>query len=270
MTDHGPWTVDAPRHLRLASHDALGLVLGRVVRVVLDVLGLVEHVLGEDAPVQPGGRDRAGLVEVLGVDGLGQLQRVPGAFDVGLELAVGVGGQVVDRGEVEEVLDLAVEPLDLPVVDAEAGLAEITDDRDDAVLVTEAGLEGIELVEGRGPRQAVDRPLAVVEELGEQETADEARRTGDEIGHWFLLRMGCTGQSRAVTADKPTGPTRVTRGPPIRGWRAARSRPAPGRRCRASRRRGCGRGRRGGTKAATRRSRPAARPGPGGPSPATP
>jgi hypothetical protein len=39
---------------------------------VLDVLRLVEHVLGEDSAVEAGGRDRTHLVEVLGVHGLGQ------------------------------------------------------------------------------------------------------------------------------------------------------------------------------------------------------
>ena len=46
---------------------------------------------------------------------------MPGALDVRDALAVGVRGEVVDRGEVEEVLDLAVEPLDLVRVDAERG-----------------------------------------------------------------------------------------------------------------------------------------------------
>ena len=63
--------------------------------------------------IQPGRGDRADLVEVPGVHGLGELQRVPGALDVGDPLAVGVGGEVVDRGEVEEVLDLPGQPIDV-------------------------------------------------------------------------------------------------------------------------------------------------------------
>ena len=41
--DAGP--VDAPRHLALLAHDGLGLVLGLEVGVVVDLLGLLEHVL---------------------------------------------------------------------------------------------------------------------------------------------------------------------------------------------------------------------------------
>ena len=87
-------------------------------------------------------------MEVLGVHRFGQLQRVPGAFDVGDPLAVGVGSEVVDRGEVEEVLDLAVELLDVLGRDAEPLLREVTDDRDDAaVVVAEPVAQVVELLE---------------------------------------------------------------------------------------------------------------------------
>ena len=56
---------------------------------------------------------------------------MPRALDVRDALAVGVGGQVVDRREVEEVLDLAVELVQVLVADAEPVLAEIADDGND-------------------------------------------------------------------------------------------------------------------------------------------
>ena len=123
-------------------------MLGQVVGVVVDVGGLVEHVLGEDAAVQAGRRDRADLVEMTRVHGLGELDGVPGALDVGHPLAVGVGGEVIDGGEVEEVLDLAVELGDLVLVEAEPLLGQVADDRDDSLVVgAEAGAQLVELVQ---------------------------------------------------------------------------------------------------------------------------
>ena len=162
---------------------------------MLDVLGLVEHVLGEDALVEPGGGDRADHVEVPGVDGPSQAQGVPRALDVGRVLAVGVGGQVVDRGQVEEVLDGAVEALDLVARDSEALARQIAHDGHDAVVVNaEAGLELIELVERAGPAQGVDRPLAL-EQFGEQEAPHETGRARDEIHaypRWWVDPSGRT------------------------------------------------------------------------------
>ena len=115
-------------------------------------------------------------MEVLRPDRLGQLQRVPRALDVRAVLRVGVGGEVVDGREVEEVVDLAVESLDLGVVDGQPRLGEVADDGDDPVVVAQPLLQRVQLVERAGPGEAVDLALAVVEELREEEAADEARR----------------------------------------------------------------------------------------------
>ena len=53
--------------------------------------------------------------------------RVP--VDVGALVVLVVGGHVVDRGEVEEVLDLAAVLVDPALLDAEALLREVADDR---------------------------------------------------------------------------------------------------------------------------------------------
>ena len=76
---------------------------------MVEVLGLVEHVLAEHALVQAGGRDRADVVQMAGVDRLRELDGVARAFDVDGDLRLLVGGQVVDRGEVVEVVDLPLE-----------------------------------------------------------------------------------------------------------------------------------------------------------------
>ena len=148
MADDDAGPVDPPRHVALAADDALGEVFGEVVRVVLDVLRLVEHVLGEGAVVQACRRDRADLVEAAGLHRLGQPDGVARALDVGHPLAVGVRGEVVDGRQVEEVVDLPVEPLHLLGVDPQPGLGEVADHRDDAALLgAEALGQVVELVE---------------------------------------------------------------------------------------------------------------------------
>ena len=203
--DAGP--VDPPRHGALLPHDRLGVVLRAVVGVVVEVGGLVEHVLAEHALVEPGDGDRADVVEVPGPDRLGQLQRVPGPLDVGQVLAVGVGGEVVDGRDVEEVLDLAAEAFDLVGFDAQSVAGEVADHRDDpVVLVVEPRLQIIDAVQRAGATQAVDLPLPVREEFGEQESPDEAGRTGDEVGHHRILaHRRRRGQSAGLSRPARSG-----------------------------------------------------------------
>ena len=98
----------------------------------VQVLGLVEHVLQPESLVEAGGGDRTDHVHPPGLDRVRELDHVPGALDVRDLLRLGVRGHVVDRREVEEVVDLAVEPAEVRVRDAEARLREVSDDRDDA------------------------------------------------------------------------------------------------------------------------------------------
>ena len=86
------------------AHDALGLELGAVVRR-RQVLALVEHVLGERARVLAGDRDRRHVVQAADAEPVGELDHVRGAADVGGLVGRVVGGHVVERGEVHEVVD---------------------------------------------------------------------------------------------------------------------------------------------------------------------
>ncbi len=74
VADDDPGAIDPVRDLGLLPHHGLGLVLGLEVGVVLDVVGLVEHVLGEGALVEAGRGDRADHVEALGLERLGELR----------------------------------------------------------------------------------------------------------------------------------------------------------------------------------------------------
>ena len=114
--------VDAPRDLGLLTDDLLGLELGAVVRR-RQPLALVEHRLVEDAAVVAGRRDRRHLVEVARLELAGQPDRVAGAADVHRLVHLVGGGHVVDRREVEEVLDVARVGGDPLVAQPEVGLA---------------------------------------------------------------------------------------------------------------------------------------------------
>ena len=109
VADDDPRPVDAPGPGRLLADDPLGLVLGAEVRVGVELFGLLEHVLAPLAAVEAGGGDRADLVEAARVDRARQFDRVARALDVGDLLGLGVGLHVVDRRQVEEVVDRAAQ-----------------------------------------------------------------------------------------------------------------------------------------------------------------
>ena len=83
----------------------------------------------------------------------------------------------------EEVIDLALEPGQVLVGDAEAGLGEVADDADDPVLVDSPAVAELgQAALGALAHEHVDRSLALEQELDEV-AADEAGRAGDEVAH---------------------------------------------------------------------------------------
>ncbi len=135
--DHGG-AVDAPRDLGVLAHERLGLVLRAVVGG-RELLALGEHVLAEEALVEPGDGDRGGVVQVADLERVGQGDRVARARDVHLLVDLVGGGHVVDRREVEEVLDLPLVGVEPAGVDAELVQAEVADDLLDTRLRTGVG-----------------------------------------------------------------------------------------------------------------------------------
>ncbi len=153
-------------------------MLGAKVGVGVELFGLVEHVLTPLASVEAGDGDRADLVEATRLDRACQLNRVAGALDVGDLLALGVGGQVIDRRQVEEVVDLAAHRDQVLLGDPQAGLGEVAGDRHDSRPVgAPAGAQLLQAATRAGPHQRVDRALSLQEPLDEV-AADEASRAG--------------------------------------------------------------------------------------------
>jgi hypothetical protein len=129
VTDHDPRAEhEQPPCPDLLADDLLRVVLGAVVGVG-QFLSLVEHVLLEDALVSARHRDRAGVMEATDLDRVRELDDVPGALDVRLLHRLLVRAHVVDRGEVEEVVDRRREALH-----AQSRLGEVARDRYDASL----------------------------------------------------------------------------------------------------------------------------------------
>ena len=169
-----PRAVDPQRDLELVADDLLGLPLRGEVGMV-ELLALVEHVLAEEAVVAAGHRERGDVVQEPGPARVGELDGVAGPVHVGLARALLVGLHVVDRREVEEVVDLLVE-----VLDAEGRLRQVAVDRDDAVIGPEAGEDLVEAPARTLADEGVDRALALEQRL-EEVPADEARGPGDEV-----------------------------------------------------------------------------------------
>ncbi len=176
VADDHAWPVHAQRHVHLVAHDLLGLELRAVVGV-RQLLALVEHVLAEQALELPGHRDRRRVVEAADVMRVHELDHVARALHVGAHHVVLARGHVVDRREVEEVVDLLVE-----VLDAQRVLRQVTHDGDEPIARVELLAELVEPATGALTHEGVDRPLAL-QQLLYQVPADEAGRPGYEVVH---------------------------------------------------------------------------------------
>jgi hypothetical protein len=166
---------------------------------VVETLGLVEHVLAEHAFVHARGGDRRHVLEHACLDGIGERHRVPRAVDVGDDLAVGVRLQVVDGGEVEEVLDLSRELLLVGLRYAAQRLAEVAEDRNRAVLADLLVFEQRrDLVPALRAYEEVNDGAPPGQQFLDEAPADESRGAGDKVGHREVSWTGSSGSSTAL------------------------------------------------------------------------
>ena len=162
-------------------------MLGQEVRVFV-VLGLVKHVFAEHALVQTGRSNAGDMVEVPGIDGLGQFHRVARAFDVDGDLAVFVSPQVVHRSEVVEVVDLPFQGLDGVGAHAQLLGGEVAKHRHRARFGG-APAQAPVLAQRRhlalafGADQEVHHRALARQQLLDKPFADEAGGAGDEVVH---------------------------------------------------------------------------------------
>ena len=189
VADHQRRPVDAPGNAALAAHDPLGIVLGPEIRM-LESLGLGEHVLAKQPGIEASGSDRTEQVKVLGTNRLGELQRITRAVDIDADLAGGIGLEVVDRGEMEEVRRPLAQLAALGRGNAEQRPGQVADDRHRATLIATPKLVELgQLFRVGVANQEKDGAARALEELSDQAPADEPGCPGDEILHCVMPRF---------------------------------------------------------------------------------
>jgi hypothetical protein len=99
--------------------------------------------------------------------------RVPSTLTASLLL--GAGAQVVERGQVEEVVDLALELLLLGLGDAEMRIFQVAHHRDGAAFVTAPeGVQRGELFRVVRAGEKIEGAIRAGEQLSDEPLADEA------------------------------------------------------------------------------------------------
>ena len=194
MTDHDARPVHAPRALASVADERLRLVLGAEVRM-LEACRLLEHIFAEAALVQARRSNRARMVEAAGLHRVRELQRVIGSDDVREILLFAGRLQVVNRRQVEQVVDLAREPAQVRFRHAQVGFREIAADRPAAARARAPEFaECFEFLHRLRPHEH-EHSLATREQALDEVAADEAGRARDEVRHSLLpvrLRLSFT------------------------------------------------------------------------------
>jgi hypothetical protein len=189
IADDDAGAVNPERTLELVAGDPLGFVLGSEVGVLVEILGLVEHVFTPGALEKAGGGDRTGQMEMPDLDPVGELDCVQGAFDVREPMGFVVGFHVVNGSQVVEVVDLAAELFDFSVGDPEVRLSEVANDRLDPSFGLSPTVDQLFKAAPRAlPHEHVDSAAPLQETL-DQIPANEARSTSYEVIHRISSRL---------------------------------------------------------------------------------
>ena len=149
---------------------------------MLDVLGFIEHVVAKHALVQARSRDRRHMMKMAGGYRAGQRHGVARALDVHRDLAFLVGRQVVDRRQVIDMIDPALELLDVRGCDAQGLFREVAEHRN---RLTGTGvhppirLQAGDLAPTLLADQEMHRRILALQKSPDQAFADETGRAGD-------------------------------------------------------------------------------------------
>jgi len=124
------------------------------------------------------------VLETADTELVGQCHRMARALDIGQHLALRIGLEVVDRRQMEEVLDRSLELFQIGGLQAQPWLGEVADARNRALFIDAPVLEQVgNLVPALLSHQEVHHCAAPLEQLLHQSLADEAARPRDEITH---------------------------------------------------------------------------------------
>ena len=183
ITDDDRRAVDTPGNLALTADDAFRIVLGAEIRMI-QPLCLLEHVLSEQ-PLEHAGRgNRTEQVEVFGANRLGKAHRIARAFDIDPQLAFGIGRQIVNGGEVEEMRGLFCQLFAVDRRYTEQVLRQIAEHRfHPAVVASPEFVQIIQPLALRFTGQEKDAAARAFKQLGDEAATDETGGPGDEILH---------------------------------------------------------------------------------------
>jgi hypothetical protein len=129
------------------------------------------------------------VLEASGADRIGECDGVARAVDVRCDLLLGIRLEIVDRREMEEVIDAALERVAVGFREAKHRLRQIADHGNGTTGVATPPRLQLANALGRAllAHQKVDDSVTMREQLLDEPAANEARGAGDEIGHVFLL-----------------------------------------------------------------------------------
>src|SRR5213078_3287145 len=97
--------------------------------------------------------------------------------------------EIVDRGQMKEVVDLAGEFFCVAFRDAEIFLRQIAYDRDDLIVSgAPVRLELRQFFLGALANENVNR-FPALQQIGDEKAADESGGAGDEVGHEVSLSL---------------------------------------------------------------------------------
>src|SRR5271165_3736472 len=130
MSHHHPRPVDPPRNTAGAAHQRLRFMLGTKVGMV-EAYRFIEHLLGKYTAVAAGHRDGAHEVKATRFEILCEIECVPGSRHVAALERRGVGAQVVERTEMNEMPDGAAQLLAQRCGYAQELPVQVTLDRND-------------------------------------------------------------------------------------------------------------------------------------------
>ena len=172
-----------PRDLAFLANDFFALMLGSEVGMIV-IFSLFKHVLAEHALVQACRGNRADMMKLPGINGLGKLDRAAGAVNVDCNLAFLIGVQVINRRKVVEMGDLALELFDVFCADPELFAGQVAmhgngPGRADAPVRS----QGSHFADTFLADQEMNRGAFSLEQLLDQALADEAGGSRDEIMH---------------------------------------------------------------------------------------
>ena len=183
IPDDDPRPVDAPGNLRLRPDNRFAVVLGPEIGVI-EAPRFFKHILAKNPFIQARGGNRAHVMKAAGVDVSRKFQCIPHAIDVRGGDLRRICRQVVDRGEMEDVIDLAFEPADGLRIRAQIGFVDVAEDRRHALRRGPPCLPQSREGVGRGvAHKRKDRQALSLKQAARESFSDEAARAGYEDIH---------------------------------------------------------------------------------------